>query len=147
MGTTFVTAQVRIGNTVASRSGSVVPKVLSIKASRLNDYIQQLIQECNKTYTPNRSKEFESFPLLSLIDLADTKEEVFFQTVDDLPKETVFNSKGIPLLIIIPEIEVDEIGLNKFEHLEKDQKEKVEQFIKNVPRTSFVLPEKKKVSK
>lgn len=147
MGTTFVTAQVRIGNTVASKSDLAVPKVLSIKASRLNDYIQQLIQECNKVYVPNRSKEFESFPLLSLIDLADTKEEVLFQTVDDLPKKTVFNSKGVPLLIIIPETEVDEIGLNKFECLEKDQREKVEQFIKSVPRAASVLPEKKKVGK
>ena len=139
----YNTAQVRIGNTVASR-GAAIPKVLSIKASRLNDYVQQLIQECNKTYVPNRSKEFEYLPLLSLCDLADTKEEVFFQGVNDLPKKTVFNSKGVPMLIIIPESEVDEIGLNKFEHLEEKEREKVNEHIKNIPVAPFVFPKKSK---
>ena len=123
------TSQVRISNTVGS---SNTPRVLSIKASRLSDYIYQLIQEANHVYTPNRSKEFEYMPLVSFYDLADTKEEVYFQSVADLPKESVFNSKGEPLLIIIPESEDEEIGLNKFEHLDPKDKEKIEKHLRDI---------------
>jgi len=132
-------AQIRITNTITTTRGVVSPRVLSIKASKLADYIEKEIRQCNKTYTPNRSKEYEHLPLLALWDLADTGEQFVFDSVNDLPKQTVFNSKGIPVLIIIPEKEIDDIGLNKFQHLTKSERVKVSEHLKNVPVTPFRL--------
>jgi len=110
------TAQVRITNTFTSDKGVNVEQVLSIKHSALLPYLNSLVAESNKKYTPNRAEKFRYLPLLSVWDLADTQEEYFFSE-DDLPRETLFNSKGIPILIIIPEEAGTDIGVNKFEYL------------------------------
>ncbi len=128
------TAQVRITNVTAKTVDVIsVPKVLSIKASRLFDYIKQLIGEADKVYTPNKSKEFDHLPLLSVWDLADTGEEVIFNKKKDLPTKTVLNSKGVPILIIIPEDDLSDIGINKFQHLKAKQLAKMEEHVKNIP--------------
>lgn len=121
-------AQVRITNTTTNGSGTLIPSVLSIKTSDLLNYVLSIRNECNKKYTPNRWKEFDHLPLLSVWDLADTQEEVLF-TEDALPTENVLNSKGIPILIIIPEDSEEDMGINKFEVLDKETKEKVTKFI------------------
>jgi len=105
------TAQVRITNTTTGNNGVLVPSVLSIKASLLLGYILSIRNECNKTYTPNRSSEFDHLPLLSVWDLADTNEEFIFTEVA-LPTETVLNSKGVPVLIILPEESTIDMGIN-----------------------------------
>lgn len=112
-------AQVRITNVSFKSDGSFVPKVLSIKASKLKQYIDMCINECNGKYTPNYSKKFESLPLLCLWDLADTKEQIFFNTESDLPTKTVCSSSGQPMLIIIPETDTVTLGLNQTRHLSK----------------------------
>lgn len=116
--------QVRITNiTIRKDGGSFAPKILSIKASVLPAYIKGLLEEANKVYTPERSKKFESLPLLSVWDLADTQEEVIFNTYEDLPTKTVVNSKGAPILIIIPADRAEAIGTNKYKYLKKKEKD------------------------
>lgn len=108
-------AQIRITN--ITKGASVKPfkaaSVLTIKRSALKDYVEQMRVECNKKYTPNRDKDFDHLPLLCVWDIAGTGEEFFFQTIDDLPKKTVLNSKGNPVLIILPEKERDNITVTK----------------------------------
>ena len=137
-------AQVRITNTLTSAEGAVIPKVLAIKASKFKDYVQQLRLEPNGKYTPNRSEEYGYLPLLSLWDLADTGEQVFYDTFDDLPKETVFNSKGIPILIILPESDMNDIGLNRFDVLDGKTQEKIEKHLAEIPALPFKLSHKSK---
>lgn len=132
----------RITNIVVKGQEAAVPKVLSIKASKLPQYINSLIDESNKKYTPNRSKKFDHLPLLVLWDLADTGEEFVYQTEKDLPKSTVFNSKGIPVLIIIPEKGADDIGLNKFRHLKKADRDKVATHLNSLPSKAQKLVSK-----
>lgn len=127
------TAQVRITNTTINGSGGLLPSVLSIKASALLNYILSIRGECNKKYTPNRWKDFDHLPLLSVWDLADTKEEYFF-TEDKLPTKTVVNSKGVPLLIIIPEDSSEEMGINKFDALDKKTKAKLYEHLEDCPQ-------------
>lgn len=115
------TAQVRITNTIRRTDGVLIPKVLSIKASELPSYLDGLVNEANGVYTPSQSKKFDHLPLLSLYDLADTGEEVFF-TAEDLPTETVVNSKGAPILIIIPEEAEEKIGTNKLTYLSEKER-------------------------
>ena len=100
-----------------------------VKASALLNYVLSIRNECNKRYTPNRWKEFDHLPLLSVWDLADTQEEVLF-TGDALPGETVVNSKGVPILIIIPEDSEEDMGINKFEALDSKTKKKMDSFLK-----------------
>lgn len=105
-------------------SGKLAPSILSIKASRLFWYVDGMRNEANRKYTPNRSKEFDHLPFLSVWDLADTQEEVKF-TEDDLPVETVVNSKGVPILIILPENHSADMGINIFDALTPEQYSKV----------------------
>lgn len=135
-------AQIRITNTVSKPDGVVIPRILSIKGSRLRDFLEQEIAQCNKVYTPNRSKEFEYLPILAVWDLADTQEQWIFQTWADLPTKTIFNEKGVPVLIILPEEELDDIGVNKFKYLKKKEKEAVEKHFKEVPAVPFKLKPK-----
>lgn len=128
--------QVRITNVHQTENGTLVPKILSIKASRLFDYVDQIRNEANKRYTPNLSKKFDHLPLLSIWDLADTQEEFVFNAKKDLPKETVYNSKGIPVLIIIPEEEQREIGVNQTQFVPEKKREKYDKHLKNLPKVS-----------
>ena len=143
------TAQVRINN-IRSSKGRNVPKITSIKASLLKDYLESLIREANGVFTPNRAKEFDYLPLLSVRDLADTGEEIIFKTWDDLPKETVVNSKGVPILIIIPEGSEASMGVNQTEGL-KDMERKAlsKAMLKNPNSTEpdFVVPDLPKKKK
>lgn len=96
-------AQVRISNVAHIQLGVTSAKVLCIKASCLKDYIDQIRNEANKRSAPNTAQQFAYLPLLSVWDAADTGEEVMFDKAEDLPKETVLNSKGDPILVILPE--------------------------------------------
>lgn len=132
-------AQVRITNMFIRKDGTVIPKILSIKASRLADYVQQLINESNHFGDPHRSSKFDYLPFLAILDVVDTGEEFTFNFVDELPKETVFNSKGIPLLIIIPEEDSREIGVNRFDLLDEETRELVNSFIQSLePREQII---------
>lgn len=123
------TAQVRITNTITNDSGTLVLAVLSIKASALLNYVSSIRDECNRVYTPNESKKHDHLPLLSVYDFADTMEELLFEE-DALPKETVVNSKGVPMLIILPEEAERDMGVNRFESLEEETLEKIKDHIK-----------------
>jgi hypothetical protein len=104
-------AQITIHNVKTGDSG---PKraVLSIKASLLNQYIENLRTEANSVFDKNASSRFESFPLLKLVDSFDTGEEFIYKTVEDLPSESVFNSKNDPVLYILPNDCSVHMGLN-----------------------------------
>lgn len=141
------TAQVRITNASQRKDGVLVPKVLSIKASSLPDYIRQLLGESNKVYTPNRSKEFEHLPVLSVWDIVDTGEEYLFKTMDDLPKKTVFNSQGAPILIILPEEADVAAGTNINTYLTKDEKDKMRKQFKEARKSRLVLKPEKNAKK
>lgn len=123
------TAQVKITNTITGENGRLIPSVLSIKASALLGYVLSIKNECNRTYTPNRSKEFDYLPLLSVWDLADTGEEYLFKQ-DELPKETVLNSKNIPILIILPEEYTKDMGINDFDVLDEETRGRIHNHIK-----------------
>jgi len=116
MNTLPTTAQIRISN-LGLNGGK---KVLSIKASDLPRYLEILLDEPNGKFTPKRSREFDHLPLLSLFDLADTGEEVIFKTMAHLPTKSVLNSKGDPLLNILPEDGEERIGINKFREFKKN---------------------------
>lgn len=126
-------AQVRITNTT-NGGGGLIPSVLSIKASALLNYVLSIRGECNKVYTPNRWKEFDHLPLLSVWDLADTQEEYIF-TEDKLPTEHVLNSKGVPILIILPEDSEEDMGISKFEALDEETKAKMQEVVKESTKT------------
>lgn len=107
-----VTAQVRIHNSILNKNGERVRKVLSIKAGDLFEYVDNIRKEANTKFEPDRSEKFDGWPLLAVVDSFDTGEEVIFPTKEDLPKDMVMNSKGQPILIIIPDDFNVKIGIN-----------------------------------
>jgi hypothetical protein len=99
--------QVKISN-VANNTNNT--KILAIKASVLLSYLQRLINESNTKYQPNNSKKYDHLPILAVVDLVDTQEEYVFSE-NELPTEDVVNSKGVVLLKILDEADVDDMRL------------------------------------
>jgi hypothetical protein len=104
-------AQITIHNVKITET-SKKRAVLSIKASELPGYLDKIKNEGNSVFNPNNAQKFESFPLLKVVDSFDTMEEFVFQTVEDLPTESLFNSKKDPVLFILPESCSIKVGLN-----------------------------------
>lgn len=131
-------SQVRITNLSLRKDGTPVPKILSIKASVLPKYIASLTAECNK-FESNRSSKFNYLPMLSILDAVDTGEEFTFEFEDELPKETVKNSRGVPILIIIPEEDIMSIGTNRFDLLVEEDYLNFKNYIKSIELNNFFL--------
>ncbi len=104
-------AQVTIHN-VKIVDGGKKRAVLSIKESSFRTYIENILKEANSVFEPKASEKYESFPILKLVDSFDTNEEFIFNSFDDLPKSNVLNSKGDPVLYILPETCSIKVGLN-----------------------------------
>ena len=111
-------AQVVIHNVTSNSQGKSIEKVLSISASELTNYVKRLAQECDTVFEPERSKKFDHLPLLCIKDSYDTQEEFYFKTPADLPPESVKNSKGREVLVVLPEDCPVRTGVNLF-HLAK----------------------------
>ena len=106
-------AQVTIHNVVIGKNGKR-EKVLSIKADALPGYVTGISKECDTKFTPNRSEKYESYPLLKVVDTFDTGEEFTFQTIKDFPTDSIVNSKGREVLIILHEGAKLKAGVNLF---------------------------------
>lgn len=106
-------AQVTIHNFLQVGDEKPTRRILSIKASLLPLYIDKLRKEVNTLDNPKRYLEFEYLPLLILVDFLE--DEYVYQTFNDLPKETVFGNDGLPLLIILPEDDHQNAGINRLD--------------------------------
>lgn len=94
-------AQIKIHNSTLA-NGRRNLSILSVQAEYLPKYLNNILEESKTKFNRERPNEFKSHPLLELIDSFDTNESFIYNNFQELPRETVLNSKNNPVLIILP---------------------------------------------